>query len=416
MSREPIPVALETARRLAVTKQRLAGARPPRATSRSIRSVVRDLAYVQWDPVTIVAPSHLLSLWARLDAFRPSHLERLLWTEKTVFENWLPFAALVLTDDYPLYRSLMRRYPGSLSSSWGAQRDHARRFLSTHASLRTTILRELRGGPRTLGEFEDHGRTKRNEGEWNFGSDVAQMLYHLTMTGAVMVVGHRGNQNLWGRTEDFLPSGVDRTALPAEEFERSAAERAIRALGTASPKEINHYFVRGRYLDLPAALAGLEAESRIRRVRVDGLGPRDERYIHEADLPLLDTLTGDGWQPRLSLLPPFDNLVCGTDRTKRLFGFDYVREQFLPPAKRRFGTYVLPILYGDRFIGRIDPKLDPVHRRLEIQAVHAEPGVREEEGVAKRIDAAVRSLADFVGADSVGYPGRVPEIWKDALR
>jgi uncharacterized protein YcaQ len=133
---EAISVTAEVARRLAVTRQHLAGELPKSATREEILSVVRQLAYVQWDPVSIVAPSHVISLWCRLGDFRQAGLDRLLWVEKKLFEHWTPIASIVLTEDYAIYYSLMRRYPESLTSSWGAQRARAKRFLSQHAELR----------------------------------------------------------------------------------------------------------------------------------------------------------------------------------------------------------------------------------------------------------------------------------------
>jgi uncharacterized protein YcaQ len=416
LARGPVTASLEAVRRLAVTKQHLAGARVARATSHSILSLVRDLAYIQWDPIRIVAPSHLISLWSRLEGFRPSDLDRLLWTQKKLFQHWTPIASIVLMEDFPLYHSLMRRYPESLSTSWGSQRTRAKQFLTHHAGLRKDLLDQLRSGPRQLSQFEHHSRSKKDDAEWTFGSEASQMLFHLLMGGEVMVVGHSGTQNLWGLSEEFLPAGVDRTELSAPDVDRAAARRAIRAQGTATPTEINYYFVRGRYANLRATLAGLHAEGEIHRLAVEGLGARDERYILDEDVPLLRSVEGREWQPRLSLLPPFDNLIGSPARTQRVFGFTYVREQFLPPEKRRFGTYVLPILWGDRLIGRIDPRLDLVRGELVVNAVHAEPGAPAGREVAAEIGETVRRFAGFLGVSQVTYSSRIPAGWRRFLR
>ena len=409
-------IPLRTARRLAMAKQHLAG--PPSAASgpEAIVTVVRDLGYVQWDPVTVVAPSHHLSFWARLADYRPADLERLLWTEKRLFEHWTPIASIVLTEDLPIFRSLMHRYPESLSRSWGAQRERAKEYLARNAPLRRRVLTALRRAPRTTGEFADHHRTKRDDGDWAPASELAEMLFHLTMTGEVMVVGHRGNQNLWGLSSDFLPPGVAPGELSAEDFERAAASRTIRALGTATPREITLHFLRGRYEHLANALQSLEAEGTIRRVRVEGGGPREERYIHAADLAALDAVTGTEWQPRTTLVPPFDNLVISQARGRRIFGFDYVREQFLPKEKRRFGTYLLPIVHGERLIGRVDPRFDADRGVLEVLAVHAEPDAPREREVALAIADAIHRLGTFVGAKEVTFTTKVPAQWRRSLR
>ena len=414
MTEAAISVSPELVRCLCVTKQRLAGRQPTRASTEGILSVVRDVAYVQWDPVSIVAPSHVLTLWNRVGDFRLSDLERLLWSQKKLFEHWTPQASIVLMEEYPLYASLMERYPSSLSGSWKSHEVQAKKFLTGHAGLHKKMLSELEKGPLLVSQFEDY-RTKRAD-EWAPTSDVSHMLFHMLMLGEVMVVGHDGNQNVWGLTSQFLPSWAKRKALPEGEFESQAAQRAIRALGTATPPEINYYFVRGRYRDLKGTVARLEADSMIRRVNVQGFRGREARYVHEKDLPLLESLKTEGLEPRVSLLPPFDNLVCSQARTKRVFDFGYVREQFLPEEKRRFGTYVLPILWGDRLIGRIDPRLDKQRGRLMINSVHAEMGAPSDREVSSKIAERIQDLAEFLGAREVVYSERVPASWKKSLR
>ncbi len=411
-----LSTSLEGARRLAVTKQHLAGKVPARASWEDLVAVARDLAFVQWDPITIVAPSHLISFWSRVGGFEPADLDRLLWEEKKLFLCWTPVASIVPTEDYPLHASFMRRYPDSLSDSWRSQRERARKFLAQHKALRKAVLKQLEDGPRLLSQFKGYTRTRRNEDGWTSGSDVSRMLSILVMTGDVMVAAHQGNQNVWALSGNFLPRWVERKELTEDEAERTAAERAVRALGTASPREIHYYFLRGRYLHLERALSRLVAEGAIHRIAVAELGKRDERYIHDADVPLLESVQTDAWQPRVSLLPPFDALICGRDRTHRLFGFDYVHEQFLPPSKRKFGTYVLPILWGDRLIGRVDPQMDREDGKLLIHSVHAEPGAPTGKDVSSGIAETIARFARFLGADDVAYTPRVPTAWRHSLR
>ena len=415
MSDKPLSTSIESARRLAVTKQHLAGEVPKRVTKERILSTVRDLCYVQWDPVDAVAPSHLIALWSRLGDFRLGDLDRLLWETRDLLLHWLPIASIVLTEDYPIYASMMKRFPESLSDSWGGQQRRARDFLAAHADLRKRLLTELKKGPRLLSEFPDYVRTKRSADGWSSGSDVSAMLHYLQSTGDVMVVGHRGNQNVWGLSDEFLPAWVDRKELPEGEFERQAAQRSLRALGTATPREIHYYFPRGRYRSLRKTLADLREESVIRRVQVTELGAREERYVHREDVPFLESMHSDGWEPRMTLLAPFDNLICSTARTDRLFGFHYIHENFLPPSKRTFGTFVHPILWGDKLIGRADLLMDKEHEKLKVISVHAEPRAPGGKEVASKIRETVEGLADFLGAREVEYSGRVPVAWKASL-
>ena len=414
MDKPAISTSIENARRLMVTKQHLAGNPPARSSADAILSVVRDCCYIQWDPIEAVAPSHIISFWSRLGNFRVSDLDKLLWGEKKLFLHWTPIASIVLTEDYPIYYSMMRRYPESLSDSWGANKRRARKFLAEHEELRKKILNELeKKGPLQLNQFQDYVRTKSPDG-WTPGSDISLMLFHLVMTGDIMVVGHSGLQNRYDLSEEFLPKSIDRKQLSEEEFEREAAQRALRALGIATPREIHLYFPRGCYLNLKKTLNGLEKDSIIQKVQVQGLGGK-EQYIHKLDIPVLESLESDEWVPRMTLLAPFDNMLTLRERLKKLFGFEYVHENFLPANKRKFGTFVHPILWCDKLIGRLDLRMDKENERLNVVSVHAEHGAPGGREISSKIAETMREFGDFLGAKEVVYPARVPPAWRSNL-
>ncbi len=138
--------------------------------------------------------------------------------------------------------------------------------------------------------------------------------------------------------------------------------------------------------------------------------------MHDLDVGLLESFNDDNWQPRVSLLPPFDNLICGRQRTNRVFGFDYNHEMFLPEHKRKYGYYVLCILWGEQLIGRIDLRLEKSKERLMINSVHAEPGAPTDKVVASKIGERIEQLGDFLGAKEVVYTARVTKAWKNSLR
>jgi uncharacterized protein len=416
MNKPAISISAEAARRLVVARQHLAGKLPSKATREHILSAVRDMTFVQWDPIVVVAPSHVLSLWNRVGDFRLSDLDGLLWDEKRLFLHWVNFtASIVLTEDYPLYYSMMRRYPESIGKSWGSRKPITRKFLADHKALGESILSQLRNGPRQVNHFAEYAPKKSADG-WSFGSEVSTMLFHLEMSGEVMVAGHQGNRNIWALSKTFLPRWAEKKELTEEEVECSAAQKAIRALGTASPREINYYFPRGRYQNLKKSLDSLEKDSLIHRVRIAELPEKDKRYVHDQDVKSLESIEDDDWEPRVSLLPPFDNLICGRERTNRIFGFDYNHEMFLPKQKRKYGYYVLPILWEDRLIGRIDPVLEKNKERLIVNSVHAEPGAPADKQVLAKIAEKIEQLGEFLGAKEVVYAARVPKAWRSSLR
>jgi uncharacterized protein YcaQ len=139
----------------------------------------------------------------------------------------------------------------------------------------------------------------------------------------------------------------------------------------------------------------LNEDPTIHRIHVAGLAGGGERYVHDQHIGLLESMDTDAWELPMSLLSPFDNLICGKDRTKRIFGFEYVHENYLPKNNPKFGSCVLPILRGDRFIGRIDPEMDREHERLLINSVHAEPATPGDKEVSSRIRRGSSILQNF---------------------
>jgi uncharacterized protein YcaQ len=412
-----ITTTLENVRRLAVAKQHLAGKRPNKPESDDILKVTRDLGCLQLDPISAVAPSHLIVLWSRLGTFDTSELDKLLWSEKKLFEYWAHQASIVLMEDYPLYYSLMRRHPDVLARPGSVWRQRIDKWLNANTKLRDHVLSELRKkGPLLSRQFEDQTRTKRSSG-WSSWGDISRMMFHLFLRGEVMVVGREGKQKLYGLPEDFLPSWVSKEDLSGEEVEYISAQRSLRALGIANSSEISWHFFRNRYPNLRATIKQLVSDEKIIPVDItDGPVGKGERYIHSDDVERLEGLQSGKWQPRVSLLSPFDNLFCDRARTKLLFNFNYTIEIYTPPTKRKYGYYVLPILYGDKFIGRMDPLMDRKNEKLIIKAVYAERYAPKDKDTSREIRESVEQLSAFLGAKEVVYSRKVPKFWQSNLR
>ena len=183
---------------------------------------------------------------------------------------------------------------------------------------------------------------------------------------------------------------------------REIVERQLRARGLARVADFGTAF-DGRPPGWERALAGLVEEGVAVPARVDGL---DGEYFAHAELIDIP------WTPRTVLLSPFDDLVSHRDHTEALFGFFFRLEIYVPKAERRWGYFVLPILHGDRLIGRVDAKLDRGSGVLHLPAVHAEDGTGASQGTAAR--RAIDELARWLGAVDVAY-GEVPRDWRRAL-
>ena len=396
-------------RRLAVSRQRLTGTVPAAAGPQEIMSVAADLGSLQLDPISVVARSHLLVLWSRLGRYEPADVEGLLWRERRLFEYWTHAAAIVCMDDLPIHSLLMRRYPSE-------RHRRLRQWLAANQALRRSILRQLKaGGPLPTSAFEDRAVTAWQSSGWTTGRNVDRMLDLLWTQGRILVAGRRGQQRVWDLSERWLPDWAPTRRPPEREVVRLAAQRSLRALGVATARDIDRHFTAGRYPGLPGVLASLERSGRIERVRLaaDGAERRRPWYVHADDLALLERLASGDWRPRTTLLSPFDNLIINRERTERLFGFSFRLEIYVPKAARRHGYYVLPVLHGDRFVGRVDPALDRGTGRLVVHAVHAEPGAPASAGPA--VAAALQELAGWLGAGGVDLRRPPPEVWRAAF-
>lgn len=391
------------ARRLAIVKQRLAGPRPS-PDREGILDTIRDLGCLQLDPTSAVARSHVLVLWSRLGSFDRTDLEALLWEERRLFEYWAHRASIVPTEDYPIHHMLMRRYP---SDRWAHSR-RTRLWLQQNPALKRHVLARLRkDGPLRLRDFEDRAVVGWQSGGWTSGRNVARMLNVLWTQGRVMVAGRVGNDKLWDLAERWLPEWTPRERLSEQEIVRRAAQRSLRALGVATARHIDNHFTIGRYPGLSSALTRLEKEGTIERARVvdDGREWPGTWYVHTEDVPILELFHEEGWLPRTTLLSPFDNVIIDRSRTERLFGFHFRMEIYVPKSNRQFGYYVLPILHGDRLIGRIDPAFDRTREVLVVNALHPEEGWNMEGSTGRAVRAAIEELAGFLGAREVEYPG-----------
>jgi uncharacterized protein YcaQ len=404
-----LTLTAQEARRLAVAGQRLEDPQPNPAKA-DILDTIRQITCLQLDPINVVARTQLLVLFSRLGQYNPADLEELLWDDKVLFEYWAHAASIVLADDYPIFRPQMHQLKRS-GGEWGRR---TYEWLEANAGFRRRIFDELAArGPLYADEFESRADAPwPHDNRWGGGRDISIMLDMLWARGYVTVTRRTGNgfglKKQWGLMEHQLGSRVHEPPVEQPRLVRLAVERALRALGPARVRDIKYYFTRGEYPGLPAILKELEAQDAIRRVGIhadDGELP-GPWYLHNDLLPELERLRRGEWRPQIVLLSPFDNLIADRNRTELLFNFFYRVEIYTPAAKRQYGYYVMPILHGDRLIGRVDPKMDRQAGRLIINAVHWEPGISIDDDTRAAVEGAVASLAGFLGAEGIDFPNQ----------
>jgi len=377
-----------------VQGQRLAGPRPA-----SIAETVHDLTMVQLDPTRVVARTEHLVLFSRLGRrFRVDELERMLWVERSLFEYWVH---IVPVADHWIHRESMRRYPDKGPRGALRSRQDTAKWLEANAAFRRYVLRELRGrGPLRARDLEDRVADGWQAGGWIAeGRSVATLLDLLWHRGEIMIVGRDGQQRLWDLAERSLPMGE--SARPVRAIAREVLDRQLHARGVATIAQFGTLF-DGRPDGWERALTDLVREGVAVPVTIEGITKGD--WFAHADL--LDR----PWKPRTVALSPFDDLVSDRDHTEALFDFHFRLEIYVPKAARRWGYFVLPILRGDRLIGRVDPRFDRETRVLRLEAVHAEQGTSASDGAAAW--RAVRELASWLGVTDIDVPGQVPSPWR----
>jgi uncharacterized protein len=329
-------VSAAEARRIAVRSQALDG------SARGILDTVRRLGFLQIDPISSIATPQTLVLWSRLGPYDVGELDRLIWQERKLFE-WGAFIYPI--EDYPLIRARMRRKRGT-----SVPEQRAAEFLQTNARFKRYLLRELESrGPLLSRELEADLMVSRDPHDWWGSRKVTLMLEMLEGRGVVAIVGRRGKQRLWDLAERWYPDDVENISWP--DAKRILEEKRWRALGVR--------FADGRFQVHPEA--------------TDGNVPA-----------------------RTTFLSPFDRLIHDRKRTEALWNFYYRLEMYVPKAKREYGYYVLPILRGDRLVGRLDPVFDRKAGVLRVNSVHWEEGAKP-----VSLTKPLRKLARWLGAGSI---------------
>jgi uncharacterized protein YcaQ len=327
------------ARRIAVRAQLLESRRPT-----ALLEAVRHLTVLQLDPTATIAPNADLVAWSRLgSSYSPGQLTAAL-ADRTLIEL---LALIRPAEDLALFRAEMAEWPGR-----GELRDwqeFRRDWVKANDACRLDILGRLRSsGPLTSRELPDTCEVPWASTGWTNNQNVIKLLDFMVQRGEVATAGRKGRERLWDLATRVYP---DDPIVPAEDALRIRNERRLRALGIArakapeSPVEPWDVGEAGE----PAIVEGLKGTWQV-----------DPSQL------------GRPFSGRAALLSPFDRLIHDRRRTIELFGFDYQLEMYKPAAKRRWGYFALPILYGDRLVGKLDATAARKAGVLRVNAIHAD--------------------------------------------
>jgi uncharacterized protein len=359
----------EQARRIAVRAQLLDAERPT-----DLLDIVRHLTAIQYDVTTFVAPSAELVAWSRLGpAYDADELTDLVDTQ-AVLELEMRYRP---AEDLVLHRAEMADWPGDLSVEWRAEQAD---WVAANDASRRDILDALRrDGPLPVSELPDTCEVPWRSSGWTNNKNRSQLVKLMGRRGEIAIARREGREPLWDLAERIFP---DEPVVPLEEAYRIRAERLLRAMGVMrertgfSSDESFATITAGE----PATIEGVRGKWRVDPAYLDG-----------------------GFRGRAAILSPLDRLVYDRKRTTELFEFDYQLEMYKPAAKRQWGYWAMPVLYGDRLVGKLDAQADRSAGVLRVDALHRD--VEFSATMERAVEREIAALADALGLEFVRAEG-----------
>jgi uncharacterized protein len=352
------------ARRIAVRAQLLDSRRPT-----DLVEMVRHLTLLQLDPTAAIAPNADLVSWSRLGSrYSPSDLLAALQSRRLI-----ELQALVRpAEDIALFRAEMAECPGAGElKDWQRSR---RDWVKANDACRRDILDRLESsGPLTSRELPDTCAVPWESTGWTNNQNVIKLLDFMVARGEVATAGRKGRERLWDLATRVFP---DDPVVPKEEALRIRDERRLQALGIARAK--------APIAPMEPYDVGEAGEPAV----VDGV--KGAWRVDPAQL-------GQPFSGRTALLSPFDRLSHDRKRTIELFEFDYQLEMYKPAAKRKWGYFALPVLHGDRLVGKLDATADRKAGVLRVNALHRDTGFSK--AMTAAVDREIKDLARWLELD-----------------
>jgi uncharacterized protein YcaQ len=372
-------VTAEAARRFLVARHFLAPARSVSGGPAGVLEVIRKLGSVQFDPIAVAGRNHDLMLHARVAGYEPAWCD-LLYERREIFEATNKALSFIPASDWPWFR---------LGYGRKGPRFHAD-ILAGNSAVAGRVLGRIRAeGPLSVRDFDpEHGAPK----DW-FGMPenvVRAVLEAQTVAGLIGLARREGSLRYYDLTERLLPAELLAHQVPEQEQLRHKLLSRYRAHGLLGAGGAGGTFDRianpPERRVLHKELVGLGALA-----PVDVEGVRGKRFVLTEELALLEAPPEP--PPTVAFIPPFDSLLWDAALLAGLFGFEHVWEGFFPPARRRWGHYVLPVLFRDRFVGRIEPRIDRARDRVEVLNLWWEDGF-----APGRADGFAPAMRDALGA------------------
>ena len=393
-------VTAEAARRFLVARQLLAPARSLKGGPKGVLKVFERLGSIQFDPIPVAGRNHDLVLHARVADYKPAWSDR-LYERREIFEAYNKGLSLVAIDDFPLFRgTLSKRSP---------------QLIADNQEVAERVLERIRAeGPLSSLDFE---RESGPLTDW-FGmptNTVRAVLEAYAVTGVLGLARRDGNRRYYDLLERLVPREVLKRKVSPKEHLRHKMLSRYRAHGLLGATGGGDIFGGLGPAKATPELPQYPGRSVVRDeliedgelVPVDVEGVRGKRFVLRDEVKLLEAPPEP--PPSVAFLPPFDPLIWDRPLLGSLFEFDYVWELFFPEAKRRFGWYVLPMLFRDRFVGRIEPRIDRENGTVQMLGLWWEGGFepRRAEGFVEAMREALRAYVAFADASNIEWPANL---------
>jgi hypothetical protein len=403
------------ARRFLAIRHFLAPARSLPADPESVMTVVDRVGSLQFDPLEVAGRNHDVVLLARIADYRREWTDALLYEERRLFEAYNKMLSILPTAELPYYRI-----------SWDrARAQHDGGAFDEHAPLVEEMLERIRSKGRL--SSRDVGPRAAIDWYWRPTNQVRAILEALAEAGILGIARREGNQRVYDLVERLFPAGLLAERQPPREQFRHKLLSRYRAHGLLRGTGLGETFfgtypsrAHGTEDGLPLGtatrkllLAELVAAGELLPVEIDGVRG-GTRYLVASEAELLCQAEDEvksgappgGQAPGVAFVAPLDPLVWDRDFLRTCYDFDYLWEVYVPAAKRRWGYYVLPILWGDRFVGRIEPRIDRKADTLRVLGAWWEDGFDPlaEDGFVDALVDALNAHRRFGGVRKVAWP------------
>jgi len=400
LNMQSITLSIDQARKLTLAQQLLAKHPNAPGNKEGVLQTIEHLGYVQIDTISVVRRAHHQTLWTRVPDYRPDVLHELQSSDRKVFEYWGHAMSYLPMSAYRYHIKRMHNFHHP-SSPW------AKMQYEKSKDILDSVLKRIRDeGPLSTRDFQSG--PKRGQGWWDWKPAKVAMEV-LFWRGDLMITGRRNFQKIYDLTERVLPPDIDTTQPPDEEIATYIIKTALRSMGLAMEGDIQRFLQPESSRDADMRLVSKETirksiQTLLERGELLQVELKKHGHVYYtlpgvvAQLEALPELSD-----RVFFISPFDNLIVQRDRIQWLFNFKYALECYMPEAKRICGYFVMPILWGNRFVGRMDPKAVRSTKTLLIRRLMFEADFRVSNQFMSAFTEAVKGFASFNGCDSIAF-------------